>query len=245
MKIPGHPELDGKFFNGYCWIRNVGAPAEWGPADNDVAGSITRGYNMVKRGLDSMALATLLTHEWYMVNPGNYAQLITSNHWQQMLQGINSNLAPYHPIFVTLDYGCQYLRATRTSQLINADVDTVTGELTAGLVGYTDLPLSVNVYTGADARITNTPATVPTFSFFSKAALGYASVPTQLLGLNIQDTNVVFTLVGQYGSNYAIQASSDLQSWTPVQTVALTNGPATITVPLSADWQFYRAQLQQ
>ena len=97
LTIPGHPELNGKFFNAYCWIRNVGPQGEWGPEDSDVAGSISRGVNTLKRGFDSMTLSTLLTHEWYLQNPGNNSQAITTNHWQQILSGITSNLAPYNP----------------------------------------------------------------------------------------------------------------------------------------------------
>ncbi len=245
LPVPNHPELNGKFFTAACWIHNVGTGGEFAPADTDIAGSINRGVNMLKRGFDSMTLATLLTHEWYLVNPGNYAQLVTTAHWQQILQGVTSNLAPYHPTFVTLDYGCQYLRATRTSQLTNADLDPVSGQLTASLAGYTDLPISVNVYTGADASITNTPGTVPAFTGSTNVPVAFYSVPTQLIRTVQQNGGIGFTLVGQYGSSYSIQASPDLVNWTQIQTVALTNGPAPITVPAPFVGEFYRAKLLQ
>jgi len=244
LTVPGHPELNGKFFNAYCWIRNVGpnGVGEWGPSDTDVSGSILRGYNTLKRSFDSMTLATLLTHEWYIVNPGNEAFLFTSNHFQQILQGITNDLAPYNPVYVTLDYGCQYLRATRTSQLLTADLNPVTGQLSGSLSGSTDLPISVNVYTGADNSITNTPGTVPVFSGSTNVALAYFSVPAQLLGATLQNSNAVFTLVGACGCKYGIQASPDLQNWSQVQTVALTNGPVVVSQPLSPASQFFRAQ---
>ena len=115
LTIPGHPELNGKFFNVYSEIRNAGTNADWNPLDSDVPGTITRGYNMVKRGFDSMVLGTLLTHEWYIeYNPGGPSYTpITTNHWQAMLQGVVSNLAPYNPTYVTLDYACQYTCARR------------------------------------------------------------------------------------------------------------------------------------
>ena len=243
LPVPNHPELNGKFFTAACWIHNVGAGGEFAPADGDIAGSINRGANMLKRGFDSMTLATLLTHEWYMVNPGNYTQLITTNHWQQILSGITSNLAPYNPTYVTLDYGCQYLRATRTSQLTNADVDPVSGRISAGLTGYTDLPISVNVYTGADNSITNTPGTVPVFAGTTNVMVGYSSVTAQLLGPVFQGSNAVFTLVGQSGCRYSIQTSADMVNWSQIQIATLSNGPVMITQPISNASQFYRAKL--
>ena len=242
LTVPGHPELNGKFFNAYCWIRNVGAPGEWGPADSDIPGSVSRGFNTLKRGFDSMTLATLLTHEWYLQSPGNNVQNITAAHWQQILSGITSNLAPYNPVYVTLDYGCQYLRATRTSQLTNADINPVSGQIRAALTGYTDLPISVNVYTGADSSITNTPGTVPVFTGATNVAVGYSSVPAQLMGPAFQSGNAVFTLVGQSGSSYSIQTSSNLVNWTQLQTATLSNGPALIIQPVSNASQFYRVK---
>jgi hypothetical protein len=243
LAVPGHPELNGKFFNAYCWIRNVGPQGEWAPADSDISGSISRGVNTLKRGFDSMTLATLLTHEWYLQNPGNNVQNITTAHWQQILFGITSNLAPYNPIYVKLDYGCQYLRATRTSQLTNADIDPVSGQIRAALTGYTDLPISVNVYTGADSLITNSPGSVPAFTGTTNVMVGYASVAAQLLGPVFQGSNAVFTLVGQNGGQYSIQTSADMVHWSQTQTATLSNGPAMITQPLSNASQFYRAKL--
>ena len=127
---------------------------------------------------------------------------------------------------------------------MSADVDPVTGRVGASMAGSIDLPISVNVYTGVDTSITNSPGTVPIFSGSTNVAVGYASVPARLLGPTVQGANAVFTLVGQYGSNYTIQVSTDQGlGWSPVQTVALTNGPAVISQPLSPTNLFYRAQL--
>jgi hypothetical protein len=243
LTVPGHPELNGKFFNCYCEIRNAGLDNDWSPEDADVPGSVARGYNMVKRGFDSMTLATLFTHEWFITYENS--SVITSNHWQAMLQGITNALAPYNPIYVTLDYGCQYARATRTSQLVSADFDPVAGRVSATLSGTTDLPLSVNVYTGADSSITNTPGTVPMFTGTTNVAVGYESVPARLIGATIQNNNGVFTLVGQCGHTYGIEVSADNHNWTQVQTVPLTNGPVVISQPLPATSQFFRAKFLQ
>jgi len=173
LTVPNHPELNGKFFDCYTEIRNVGTDGEWAPADNDVSGSITRGYQMLKRGFDSMTLGNIFTHEFYIQHAdGPQSTPITTNHWQAILAGINSNIVSYHPTYVTLDYGCQYVRATRTSQLTNADYDSSTGLITASFTGYTDIPITAYYYTGADSTITNTPATVPVFSGSTNITLG-------------------------------------------------------------------------
>lgn len=244
LTVPNHPELNGKFFNAYCWIRNIGpdGDGEWSPADDDIPGSISRGYNMLKRSLDSMTLATLMTHEWYLQNPGDNQLLITTNHWQQMLQGITNDLAPYNPIYVTLDYGCQYLRATRTSQLTNADLNPATGQINATLSGYTDLPISVNVYTGADTSITNNPGTVPVFSGTTNVVVGAFTAQARLLGPVIQNGSASFTLIGPCGGNYSIQSSRDMVNWSQVTTATLTNGTLAISLPVSPSSHFYRAK---
>ena len=106
--IPGHPEFDGQFFNCVTEIRDD-AGYEWYPS-SDVAGTIGRGTRQTKRALDSMALATLFTHGYFMGDVGPES-------WRATLQGITDNLAPYNPIYVTLDYACQYVRAMHTSDI--------------------------------------------------------------------------------------------------------------------------------
>lgn len=173
LTVPGHPELNGTFFNAYCWIRNVGPSGEWGPEDDDVPGSISRGYNMLKRSFDSMVLATLLTHEWYIQNTDANLLIISTNHWQQMIQGITNDLAPYNPIYVTLDYGCQYSRAMKTSRLLRGSYDTVSGAVTTTVSGQADLDTSMRIYTGQDNGITNITAPVKAFTNANMAVVAY------------------------------------------------------------------------
>ena len=54
-----------------------------------------------------------------------------------------------------------------------------------------------------------------------------------------------FNISGPSGSNVTIQASADLQSWTPLQTNQLTNGLSYFSdsQPPSNARRFYRAQL--
>ncbi len=155
--MPGHPEFNGQFFNIYSEVRDVSGCYEWCP-DNDVAGSISRATQMAKRSLDSMVLTTLFTHEL------QYISKVSTANWQAILQGVTNNLASYHPSYVTLDYACQYVRATRTSRLLSSGYDPVSGQVTATLSGTADLDTAVYVFVGADSSISSSFGTVPAFS---------------------------------------------------------------------------------
>ena len=72
LTVPGHPEFDGQFFNCVTEIRDD-AGYEWYPS-NDVACTIDRGTRQTKRALDSMALATLFTHDQH-ISPITHGKL--------------------------------------------------------------------------------------------------------------------------------------------------------------------------
>jgi hypothetical protein len=112
---------------------------------------------MAKRSLDSQVLTTIFSHERY-ISP------ISAANWQAIVQGITNNLASYNPIYVTLDYGCQYVRATRTSRLVSSAYDSGSGLVTATFSGKTDLDTQVSVFLGAGSYIGSSLALVPTFS---------------------------------------------------------------------------------
>ena len=157
LKVPGHPEFDGQFFNIYSEVRDVSGCGEWCP-DNNVSASINRATQIAKRTLDSMAMTTVFTHE------PQYISLVTAANWQAILQGLTNNLASYNPIYVTLDYASQYVRATRTSRLVSGAFDPDSGKVTATFSGKTDLDTSVYVFFGADNTISSSLGTVPAFS---------------------------------------------------------------------------------
>ena len=77
---------------------------------------------------------------------------------------MTNNLAAYNPIYVTLDYASQYVRATRTSRLLSSGYDPVSGQVTATFSGKTDMDTSVYVFVGADSSISSSFGTVPAFS---------------------------------------------------------------------------------
>ncbi len=164
LTVPGHPEFNGVFFNVYSEVRDAGSCGEWCP-DNTVSGNISRGTTIIKRELDSMAMATLFSHEWY-IHPTQCcgSTTITTNNWIASLVGITNNLASYNPIFVTLDYASQYTRATKTSRLSGCTYDAVTGQLTATFTGKTDLDIGLYVFSGDDEAISSVFTTIPQFS---------------------------------------------------------------------------------
>jgi hypothetical protein len=188
LGIPGHSELNGKFFDRYTEIRNsadVGQfeCGEWCPSNSDVPGSISRGTRELKRALDGMVLASVFTHEWY-IHPtaccGSTA--ITTNNWRAILQGITNNLGVYKPIYVTTDYADQYVRATKTSRLNSAQLDLSSGELRVMLTGQTDLDTSVQVFVGEDSSISRSYGSVPTFVGAVTSVVSTIQVPPVVLG---------------------------------------------------------------
>ena len=167
VTIPGHPELANRFFNCVTEIRDD-AGYEWAP-DNDVAGSIGRGTRQLRRALDSMTLATLFTHEYYI-------QPITAGNWQAILSGVVGDVASYNPAYVTMDYACRYVRAKHDSKISSASFDPGTQTLTTDLTGSADIPTQFYVFTSAgDGTVLQAPAGVPAFS-------GSARVTRQLGG---------------------------------------------------------------
>jgi hypothetical protein len=243
LTVPGHPELNGKFFACVTEIRDDAACGEWCP-DNDVAGTIGRGTRQLKRAMDSCALGTLYSHEWY-IHP-NLARsdmpAITTSNWRAILQGITNNMAAYNPIHVTLDYACQYLRATRTSRLVSTEFDTNSGRLTAKFSGKTDLDISVQVFVGEDGSISNSLSTVPAFSGPTTITAATFAPPT--LSVALAPTNQVLLCWPSAFATFQIQSATNLTE--PVIWTTLTNTPqvvsnlSTMTLPIASTRQFFR-----
>src|SRR6266516_4429341 len=62
--------------------------------------------------------------------------------------------------------------------------------------------------------------------------------------LNNSDNFFQMRMSGPSGSDVVVEASANLQAWTPVQTNALTLDGVDLSVPLSTNqWQFFRARL--
>jgi hypothetical protein len=160
MTIPGHPELNGTFFNCVTEIRDD-LGYEWTPNLNNVPYTINHGTLQTKRALDAMAISTLFTHAFYVSGaPGGF---VPAN-WRAILQGITTNLASYNPINVTMEDACRYARAMRTSDISSAIYDPGAKRITANFTGKTDIPTMFYLFTGEGSAISHMFVDVPQFN---------------------------------------------------------------------------------
>ena len=144
-----------RFFDCITEIRSD-AGYEWMP-DNDVPATVGRGVRQLRRAFDSMALPVLFTHETdhiYRISPDNWSAAIA-----QVARGI----ADYGPIYVTLDEGMRYVRATRTSRLESCVHHSTRRELTAVLSGQADVPTHLWLFTENQGEIEQRLLDVPPF----------------------------------------------------------------------------------
>ena len=155
MTIPGHPEFNDRFFNLVTEIRDD-LGYEWYPT-NDVSGSVYHGTLQTKRALDSMALATLFTHDQSVSG-------ISMANWRSILQGITSNLVPYHPINVTMDYACQYIRSTFGSNIAGSSYDATNRRVTVDLSGTTEIATKFYLFMDDQGAIRDMWVDVPQFT---------------------------------------------------------------------------------
>ena len=154
IQVPGRPEFDGQFFNCSTEIRDDGG-YEWYPS-NDILSSIGRGTRHAVRALNSMAIATLMTH-------GPFIDLTDADNWHAILQGITANLAPYNVIYVTMDDACRYARAITTSDIASSSFQPLTGDMSLVLAGTTDVPTMFYLFTESAGAIQSAMVEVPPF----------------------------------------------------------------------------------
>ena len=168
MTIPNHPEFNGRFFNCVTEIRDD-ADYEWHPNLSDVPGTIGRGTRQTVRALDAMALPTLFTH-WCFVGGAGAWRCSGAANWRAILAGITANLAPYDPIYVTMDDACRYIRAVHNSDISTAAYDPVQDRITATFTGSTDVTTKFYVFTGEDNAVSWVLVDVPQFAGSSQVA---------------------------------------------------------------------------
>ena len=200
ITIPNHPELDGEFFNLVTEIRDD-LGYEWYP-NNDVARTIGHGVLQTKRALDSMTLATLFTHDQSISG-------ISMENWRAILQGIETNLAPYHPINVTMDYACQYIKSKYDSKIVSTSYDSATRQVTANYTGTTEISTKFYLFMDDHGSIRDMWVDVPQFTgqtqviFTLPGELDHIVVtpanPSVVIGATQQ-----FTAVGYDASNNPI-----------------------------------------
>lgn len=155
LPIPGHPELTGQFFNCLTEIRDESG-YEWAPF-NDVTVSVDHAMAQLRRSLDSMTLATLFTHEQNI-------QSVTQASWQAEMSSITSQLAPYAPIYVTMDEACRYLRAKHRSTISSVSYDAAAQRLTTVISGSADVTTQFFVFSDPGTGIVQSTYAIPAFS---------------------------------------------------------------------------------
>jgi hypothetical protein len=104
-----------------------------------------------------MALAVLFTHE------GDRIYTIPPEVWPEKIGGVAAGIADYDPIYVTMDDGVRYVRATRTSQLRSCAYGAGRGQVTGTLTGRADVDTHFQLFTEEDGEIVRTLVPVPAF----------------------------------------------------------------------------------
>ena len=99
--------------------------------------------------------------------------------------------------------------------------------------------LANNATVSASAYETNYVNSIAASAFFSV-------IPLQFISVNTSDGTFQLRFVGSIGSNYVLQASTDLSSWTPIATNAATTNVLFFVDPNASNYpsRFYR-MLQQ
>ncbi len=155
-----------RFFNCLTEIRDD-AGYDWAP-DNDVTATAERGVRQLRRALDGMALAVLFAHETDSI----YA--IRPEAWSAEIAGVARGIDRYRPLFVTMDDALRYVRATRTSRLESAQVDSSGREVSASFKGCSDVGTHFRLFTESGDDIAERLVEVPPFT-------GQATVRVRLL----------------------------------------------------------------
>ena len=158
LPIPGHPEYNGQFQVVMSEIRDIGT-YEWFPSDEPgyLQDTIDRGAAQLKRALNGMELATIFTHEEYLL-------AITDENWNSILAGVTAGVAGYAPEYVTLDYASQYVRAMTTSSIMGSSYNPVSQSLDTTLSGSTDLATRFYLFTEENGIIVKNSVGVSAFS---------------------------------------------------------------------------------
>ncbi len=158
LTIPGHPELDQTFFDCATEIRDI-TGYEWlGNGHNSVPTAIADGAAWLKRALDSMAVATLVSHEYLFVNGMSPAD------WQQTMAGVTSSIREYKPQYVSQGHACAYARAVHDSDITGGTYDAARGQLSVTLSGQTEMPTQFYVFTEEAGQIVDRLVDVPAFN---------------------------------------------------------------------------------
>lgn len=142
-----------KFFDFSSTINDI-TGYEWMP-DNNVEATAERGIKTILRGLQAKALAVLFTHET------DYVYDVEPENWDAIFRIISKGIAGYDPIFKTTDEALRILRAFHTSDLSDAQYNETKQQLSVKLIGETDVPTSVFVYTDDGESVVEKMVEIP------------------------------------------------------------------------------------
>jgi hypothetical protein len=141
------------FFNCFTEIRDDGG-YEWAP-DDDVRATIERGVRQLRRALDSLVLPVLFTHET------DYLYKIPPAAWVDILAGVKAGISSENPIYVTMEDGVRYVRATRTARWQSCTYDTTSGGICANFAGEADVETHFQLYTAEEHLVAQRVAIPP------------------------------------------------------------------------------------
>jgi len=151
LQVVGCPDLSNRLFQCYVEIRDI-AGYEWAP-NNDIAGSISRGVKWLKRCMNSMVQAKLLTHE------SDYIQYIIPENFDPIVKGVTEGIACYNPIYVTIDEQCKYIRAKHNLKL--AEVTNKGNNVTISYYGNNDMETKCYKFTEHNGIISSALVNIP------------------------------------------------------------------------------------
>ena len=150
------------FVDGHSWLFNCLTEIrdengyEWYP-NNDVAATIGHGTRQLTRAFDSRVLGTLFSH-------GEFVHAITPANWSDILQGIDTNIAGYDPVYLTMDDACRYVRAVTTSEIASGTHDAAAQTATTVLTGSSDVATVFSLFTQNGDQIEERRVDVPAFA---------------------------------------------------------------------------------
>jgi len=127
---------------------------DWSPG-NDINSTVQRGVNIISRGLQSMIVSTLMTHEY------DYIKDIEPDNWEKNIQMITESVAKYKPLYLTMDSAMAILKSTEQSKI--KSIDYTGSKYKISLIGKTEAPTSLYIYTGDVDNINQDIKFLPAF----------------------------------------------------------------------------------
>jgi hypothetical protein len=177
---PGHPDnnrspvyyadnikLEGiDFFVHLTEIRDDGG-YEWYPMylpGDNITTTSARGIRHLRRGFDSMVLPVLFTHEYFF-------ETVPLTDWNTIMSNVTNGIAPYEPVFTTMDFAIQYLRAKTNTRVTNVVVNQ--NYLDIYYSGNNDMDIQCYLFTEDNGQISFELINLPQLNGNSQVTVNY------------------------------------------------------------------------